>query len=469
MSNILHLTDNMLEGKRIYGEELVKDVIRISNIGRLENAPELLVFPKTIEESNGNINELSILTAANPKIDEDGKICSIKVHTGNLMGFVGINGTSISIHSRFCKKNDDGSRKDFLLYYMLQKVFSMNVIDLLHSSDNSDKILDFLMFLFPFFLKRAMSQGVFREYQTAYFDDSRVKGSINIPQYVQKDMPFRGRVSYRHRQYSRDNNMTQLIRHTIEYLRKHPVGSLILAGDHGAKEYVDQIVTVTPTYNPQKRVRIVNANIRPKVHPYFLQYKSLQQLCVCILRHDSLKYGDAKEKIYGILFDGAWLWEEYLNTILREINFHHPTNRDSEGGIRMFKKIYDEENFYNNYRKIYPDFYRDDYILDAKYKHLDQNIVRSDLYQVVTYMYSMSAPFGGYIYPDSDGKKIARYKLAGMGSDYNPETSGGIISVIPFNVPDSCDWEDFVAEMKNSETKLKKMISSTSSCPFPKE
>ncbi len=34
------------------------------------------------------------------------------------------------------------------------------------------------------------------------------------------------------------------------------------------------------------------------------------------LRYEKLKYGSGAKQIYGILFDGAWLWEEYLTTIL---------------------------------------------------------------------------------------------------------------------------------------------------------
>ncbi len=34
------------------------------------------------------------------------------------------------------------------------------------------------------------------------------------------------------------------------------------------------------------------------------------------LRYEKLKYGNDSKQIYGILFDGAWLWKEYLATIL---------------------------------------------------------------------------------------------------------------------------------------------------------
>lgn len=195
------------------------------------------------------------------------------------------------------------------------------------------------------------------------------------------------------------------------------------------------------------------------MHPYFLNYKNLQQLCIRILRHETLKYGKEENKVYGILFDGAWLWEEYLNTILRELHFKHPRNKESKGGIRMFEKAIDEDYFDNNSRRMYPDFYRRDYIIDAKYKHLGGNVSREDLYQVISYMYCMDTPFGGYIYPDEGNNILRRYKLAGKGMLY-PLNEGGFISVIPFKVPQYMNtWDSFVTAIKDSEALLVNNIS----------
>ena len=96
------------------------------------------------------------------------------------------------------------------------------------------------------------------------------------------------------------------------------------------------------------------------------------KICLQILRHESLKYGQEKDKIYGILFDGAWLWEEYLNTIFvgHQLGITHAENKTGKNGIQLYdggKKCY------------YPDFYKQtqgdltgdsSFVLDAKYKRL---------------------------------------------------------------------------------------------------
>ena len=112
-------------------------------------------------------------------------------------------------------------------------------------------------------------------------------------------------------------------------------------------------------------------------------------------------------------------------------------------------------SFDSNGRRIYPDFYREDYILDAKYKHLNGSVGREDLYQVVSYMYCMDKPYGGYVYPDDSDQKATIFKLAGKGLEYKGDM-GGVLSVIPFKIPQKADnWKDFLQGINLSESRLK--------------
>ena len=451
MSKNVHLTDNS-EGILIE-KDCFSDIIKIAEIGSLGNNPDLLVFPHSFSELKDEIGNLSILTIRDAKYERE-EYASLKVCTGNLMGFVGINETSISIHSRFTHKKYEGivddNSQDFFLYYLLQKVFSINIFDLEHAQSREDKVLDFLLFLFPMILKNALSQGLFKEYKTNNYDDARVKGSINISRFIRYDIPFKGSVSYSTHERSFDNSMTQLIRHTIEYIKRHPFGASILNKDAEIIENVNVIIQATPTYNQRNRIQVLNANRRPKVHPYFTKYRDLQQLCVHILRHDTLKYGKGKDKIHGVLFDGAWLWEEYLNTILKKIKFKHAENKKEIGGFPMFVKNEEDVEISRNSRKLYPDFYKKNIILDAKYKHLNSGVGREDLYQVVTYMYCSCAKHGGYLYPDEGNGVYHKHQLSG----YN-----GFIHLFPFKVPQNSEkYEDFIKQIKEIEETIEQKI-----------
>ena len=177
---------------------------------RSDSDSTLLIFPFDLDQYGDNIkNEV---------------VCKIKdnnIHTGNIMGFVGVNDTQITIRSRF----DSSQREDFFMHYMLQKVFSINIFDLKHSSSN-ESVFDFILYLFPYYLKKALRQGVFKQYQTKHFNDANIRGVINVNRHMSNNIPFAGKVAYRTREHSNDNLVTQLIRHTIEYIRDHKLGQI---------------------------------------------------------------------------------------------------------------------------------------------------------------------------------------------------------------------------------------------------
>ena len=139
----------------------------------------------------------------------------------------------------------------------------------------------------------------------------------------------------------------------------------------------------------------VSKNLRAKVHPYYTEYRPLQTLCLQILRMEEVKYGESSDEICGILFDGAWIWEEYVNTILSNHGFKHPENKLHKGGIYLFDD-------HSGIR--YPDFYKDDMVLDAQYKRLGSydkvsKLDRNDVHQVITYMTALKADRGGFVAP----------------------------------------------------------------------
>lgn len=404
-------------------------------INSLPDAEQLLVYPHSFTEVNDDAEKLNLFTRFKGGI-----------WTTNLMGFLSYKGHPIEVSSRFTP--EDG--KDYFLYYMLQRVLHLNVFNLPHPS-SEDQTLDFLMFLFPKMLKEALSQGLFRQYQNREFNDDRVRGTIDVGRFIRRDIPFLGKVAYRTREYSSDNNITQLIRHTIEHLRHHALGQGLLNNDPDTRAGVQQVVAATPTYNPHDLRRIINANLQPLSHPYYTKYRDLQQLCLRILRHEGLSYGDNGEAIYGILFDGAWLWEEYINTILSPLRFDHPRNKEKAEGIPLFA---------NSDRLCYPDFWKKGFVLDAKYKPYsdeDKSIQRSDLLQILAYMYRLKATRAGFVCPTVDCAQEIHYEV-------HPDSYGGrekaSIDVFSLQIASATqnDFPSFCSEMQKNEALLCKAI-----------
>ena len=393
----------------------------------LEDHPNLLIFPQDLDVYGDKIGDAHIF-----------ELKDNKVVTGNIMGFIGCGNTKVSISSRFAHGNND-----YFLHYMLRKVFAINLFDLQFNSDE-ESIFDFLIYLFPAFLKRALQQGIYKEYQTRKYNDANVKGRIDVSRHVRQNIPFAGNIAYTTREYAQDNHLTQLIRHTIEYIAQHKYAGNILNNDEDTTEAVSAICSATPTYQHNERQRVMNLNLRPVSHPYYGEYRPLQQLCLQILRQEEMKYGRDDDEIYGILFDGAWLWEEYLNTFLSDIGFEHPRNKEGKGRKCLFA---DHTGW------CYPDFLSKQMVLDAKYKWYDDwsKVQTKDLYQVISYMHVLNRDKGGYLVPVDWTSNFMPSKLL--------NGKGGSMSVYGMNVDFKVDsFADYMKQMASAEKNIANVI-----------
>lgn len=390
-----------------FTENSIKDLDQIANRSiksLIKENQNLLLFPANLNEYSDGLDDENAWIFT---LIDDQNIS--KLTTGNIMGFVGRNDTKLTISSRFYPKGND-----YFLHYMLQKVFAINIFRF-DQKKGDDNIWDFLLYLFPFYLKKALRQGLFKEYQHKEYNNSNVKGTIDISRHIGINYPFMGKVAFRTREHSYDNRITQLIRHTIEHIRNHIWGHSILNNDIDTKSAVNQIIYTTPTFERNQRQKIIAQNLKPVNHPYYTEYKMLQKICLQILRHEGITFGKEKDKIYGLLFDGAWLWEEYLNTVLKHKNYIHPRNKGKVGDKKPIYLFME-----NNYYKRYPDFYHDEKktILDAKYKQLGNStneIKRDDMHQIISYMHIKMASLGGFIYPFEKATETCEIKFDEIG------------------------------------------------------
>ena len=394
----------------------------ITNLS-LEEHPNLLIFPQDLDVYGDKIGDAHIF-----------EIKGEKMVTGNIMGFVGCGNTKVSISSRFAQ-----GKEDYFLHYMLRKVFAVNLFDLKFNSDE-ESIFDFLIYLFPTFLNRAIQQGLYREYQTRKYNDANVKGRIDISRHIRQNIPFAGKIAYATREYAQDNHLTQLIRHTIEYISHHKYSGNILHNDDETSDAVKTICQATESYSRNERQKVMNQNLRPVSHPYYGEYRPLQQLCLQILRQEEMKYGRDDDEIYGVLFDGAWLWEEYLNTFLADIGFEHPRNKEGQGRKYLFS---DHTGW------CYPDFLGREMVLDAKYKWYDDwsKVQSKDLYQVITYMHIMDRNYGGYVVPvNNNSIPLTAKQLNGK---------GGTMFVYGMNInSQNGTFNDYLSYMEVAEKDL---------------
>ena len=372
--------------------------------------------------------------------------------TYNVMGFIGYGDERLVLTSRFSDK-----KSDYFLQYMLEQVLDFpNIVDLSTSANQDDRLFHFLLFLFPYYLEQAIRKGLFKTYIRKNYNDSNVKGIIDVPRHIDRNTPFIGKVAYNQREYSYDNYLMELIRHTVEFIKKKPYGNRILSK---AKNEIQLVVNATQNYSAFDKHSIVEKNKHSSVrHAYYREYRALQRLCLLILQQQKHNIGSGARQIYGILFDGAWLWEEYINKLISD-KFYHPRNKGGEGAQRLFE---------GGIGLIYPDFIGRDQIsrliADAKYKPTD-NISGKDYLQLLAYMLRFDAKTGYYLYPDSQSVGDVRLRLNEGVKYENNVKARDDISVIKHGllIPQNADsYNIFVNQINDNEIKFKQILLGTS-------
>jgi len=435
MKTMMRITDNQ---HKIVKEEFVEEYPKLSNLlldrtlESLSQDERVFIFPNDLKNS--------------PDLEKDQKIFETvnqKIKTGNVIGFLGCGQERLTISSRFSDESND-----HFLHYLLQKVLHINLTSLDVALSREDKLYQLLMYLFPKYLQAALRKGLYKEYKRFSHNDSHVKGVVDVRNHLKKNLPFTGNIAYTTREFTYDNPLMQLVRHTIEYIKNQKsIGRGVLDNLLTSRENVAEIVRVTPSYKLADRAKIIRRNQSKLLrHAYFHEYRKLQELCLMILNQEKHGLGYQDQKVHGILFDVAWLWEEYVHTLLPK-GFLHPRNKEKKGGILVFS---------DGKRKVYPDFYDRErkIVLDAKYKKLEfteKGINREDLFQLISYSYILKAEKAGLVFPSKDkvvDNEIG--KLAGYGA---------LLKKLSIQIPQkSSSYREFCEMLENSEEAFKRNI-----------
>lgn len=428
---MMRITDNHY---KIAREDFVAEFPNLSQalldrtLDNLSREDNIFIFPNDLMNSPDLDKDQKILETVNPKIK-----------TGNVIGFLGCDQERLTISSRFSDESND-----HFLHYLLQKVLNINLTSLDVGLSLEDKLYQLLIYLFPKYLQAALRKGLYKEYQRFSHNDSHVKGVIDVGNHLKRNVPFMGNVAYTTREFTYDNPLMQLIRHTIEYIKIQKSFGVLLDSN---RENMTEITRVTPAYKLANRAKIIRMNkIKPIRHAYFREYRKLQELCLMILSREKHGLGPQAQMVHGILFDVAWLWEEYVHTLLPK-GFIHPRNKDKTNGISVFSV---------GKRKVYPDFYDRErkIVLDAKYKKLEfteRGINREDLFQLISYSYILEAEKAGLIFPSMEQSVNSEIgKLAGYGAQLKKWSIQ-----IPQN---TSSYNEFCKMMENSEENFKAII-----------
>lgn len=221
--NPLKIKDNQLKLKTDFADvKAITDVIADKTFEQLEK-DGIFVFPEIIKDADDISRNQMVLQSYNDMYA-----------SGNVMGFLGAGEQRLVIESRFSKG------EDYLFRYLLKKVMDFpNLVDLEADANQDNAMFNLLGFLFPHYLRKAARKGAFKTYIRRQYNDANVKGTIDVARHIRVNTPFVGNVAYSQREYSYDNYLMELVRHTIEYIKTKPYGNRLLKS---AKDEVKLVV-----------------------------------------------------------------------------------------------------------------------------------------------------------------------------------------------------------------------------------
>lgn len=382
-----------------------------------------IIFPQQLKDSDDLDQDNYIFQQRNGK-----------TRTCNIVGIIGDGQDEFHINSRF-SKND---QRNYFLRYMIQQVLNYNVVNNKLNQSQEVSYYDLLVFLFPYYLNKALAKGVYKEYVQRQYNDANIKGPVDIARQIKNNIPFVGKVAYRTREFSYDNNITELIRHTVEKIQLEH--NFLLLSSETIKENVRIINQITNSYSRMDRVNIIQNNIlNPVKYGYFKEYAELQRLCIQILTEEKIGFGDDGSQVYGIIIDVAWLWEEYICKIT---GWKHYGRKEELATKNLFQKLGIE-----NQQHRYPDFEDNGIPIDTKYKrNIDK---RNDYNQLATYIHIMKASKGVFLQP-TDNSDMQGLNL--LGELYG----GGEMFSYKFFVPQNYKtYLDFKKQIQKMENNLK--------------
>ena len=209
----LKIKDNQYNLKAEFADvDGITDAVADKTFEQLEREG-IFVFPEVIKDADDISRNQMILQSYNDMYV-----------SGNVMGFLGVGDQRLVIESRFSSGDED-----YLFQYLLNRVMDFpNLVDLETEAKQDNGMFNLLVFLFPYYLKKAARKGAFKTYIRREYNDGNIKCTIDVARHIRKNTPFVGNIAYSQREYSYDNYLMELVRHTVEYIKAKPYGSRLL-------------------------------------------------------------------------------------------------------------------------------------------------------------------------------------------------------------------------------------------------
>lgn len=381
---------------------------------------QLNLLKSFLEKSQENINKL--LLDKNLTDDEKQLYTYHKqqMFFGGLVGVVSIkefplNGNDVvditlQINTRLDKSsfNNENNKPYFLMTLLFNGFVPLSNSQVNRDSEGLTDML--LLYSFIEKYRDAYVKGYFKTYHSFEENDSKVKGSINVPKHIKLNAGMdNGKIAYSHKEKTESNYINHLIIAAYEQLKRKYYQQTI--SSFKTCDYLRQSIENLKyliNYPQYSKKVLVSKNMNPLSHPYYTEYEDMRKICLKILREEKVSVfsGSEADKVEGILMYVPKLWEKYIENYLRNIKYK------AQDKIRIL-----DVNSSGEYRQLtQPDFvfYNGEHpfmILDAKFKPGWMNVATTgeigellfeDYNKCLRDMVSINSHASGVIFPTND-------------------------------------------------------------------
>jgi 5-methylcytosine-specific restriction endonuclease McrBC regulatory subunit McrC len=326
-----------------------------------------------------------------------------------------------------------------------------------------------------------------RQYRTYRNNDWNFKGRLDVSRHIRENVPLPHGIAYVKREIDLDvpvNRMLLLASQVVQ--RRRP--DLFDNNEDATDAF--RILRTGIADPGDIRTVLSCRDCRESIsHPFYREtWEPLRQIARMILEEEKWQIfqEDAEEEVSGVVFDGAWLWEEYLATVLAECGYRHCVrNQQSEND--KFESLKNEHNS-NNVAPMYPDFVRKDgdryvALADAKYKRF---LTRDDRLQMIAYSFIYDTKVVSIIYPpedvncedkkepgdeesviddesiDNNQRRQGWFNIRSVSSQTADKTTNKYLRIFSLGKITTRDsFEDFAGVMHERECRLRRMLQET--------
>ena len=306
------------------------------------------------------------------------------------------------LYHKGCKFNITTKYGDVFLNRMLNFVNDIYIDNQEFAISKEKKVNEFeyiIAFLFIQSLEKAASLGLPKEYQTHKQRSHKVRGKIDINQYLKKDIPFQGKLTTTFREQTYVQEIIDVLYFTCKKLERkfgREINNKLLGISQVLKQYFSGNWLDYETINRARNHKVL-------ANPLFTSFKKVLNYAEIILKEESVVSSDNQNdnQTTGFLFDISQLFEVYLEKLLNSYFSDWHISAQTELNLYNGK-------FYH--RRMFPDIvltHKNNnkvVVFDAKFKtmrFIKNDLDRSDFYQIHSYIqyYEPEVILGGLIYP----------------------------------------------------------------------